>query len=109
MPNPKRKFAAIQNKRDDQVLLIVEMACQPMQQNGRLLHAAFAGRTQHVRRAPECAQESVRRLDRILDVGSQLIVVSLKQVKAVRKPRVRFAEDGEIVVVLDMMMCMKLL
>src|SRR5690349_18007792 len=103
MPDPQREFTAIQNERDDQILLIVEMASQSVQEYRAALDVSVGGRLDRVLRTIQRPQKIIRRRHRILNFGGKRAVVALEHFEAVSKPRVRLTEDREIMIVLDVM------
>ena len=99
----------IENQRDDQIFLVVEVTPELSQQAIGRPRIGFAGLAQRVGMIDRRAQEGVRRLDRSSDRVVDRLMVAFKHVEAEREARLGRLKDREVVQVLDLVMRMELL
>src|SRR3954452_12389072 len=108
LPDAESRLRAVENERDDQVLLIVEMSGQQAEQGTALDGIAFGRAAQSII-VDGRAQERIGRLHRRVDLVVDHIMIVFQHIEAVGEARLGRLKHGEIMEILDLVMSVKLL
>ena len=100
-------LAALQQQRDDQVFLVIEVAQEiPAELHVRIVEPRQIG-AERSAIAIFLGENDVGALDDATDRGVQRVVVALEQLETGRKPRLRPPEHGKVVEILDLVVLLE--
>ena len=91
----KRRLAAVEDQRDDEVLLVAEVAVEPPEKLVAIPGVSVAGAANEIEVGRSGAEEGVRRLDHGNDGRMDLFVIALEHLEAADEPRLGRAEQRE--------------
>jgi len=100
----ERLLATVEDKRHNQIFLIVEMANELPDQGVAGVGVAIAGRSQAVAILKPQAEEFVGRLDKFINRHMNNVMIGFENGESFGKPRLGYCQHGKVFMILNLVM-----
>ena len=108
MGDPERLLSAIEDERNDEIFLVVEMSKQSCKKHSARIRIVIAAPAQCVGGRPQRLQEGVGCFGRSRHVGVNVVMIAFQDIKPSRQPRIGSLKDRKIVEIFDLVVNVEL-